>query len=159
MDEHLIILSKQWAIEEALWCGYAGLLWWECITLPIIYHWISAALSAKPKTFKVDSLGTHQWRGSWLPVSYFQYGIKVCSSSAPCACKKQRHSCFIAHRDSDLLGILEACAAHRCKGWILLANEPTTTYLPAIHQSPARRAACVWSTSHHHSRLGLLPPL
>lgn len=103
-----------------------------------IYHRSSAALRADPE-FKVDSMGTHHLRGSWL--SCFQCEIKVpCSRSDPHACKSS--TALLCHQESGLLGIAEACPAHNCKGWISLANEPTT--LSSSHSSKsALRAGCV----------------
>lgn len=128
----------------------------ECVVLPIIYHRIPAALSVLSQTFKA---GTVWELTSWGDLGWQCHISNTRFKCAPPVDPRAVTHCSTAHRESDLLGMTEVYAAHRCcKGWISLANEPAT-YLPTINQSLPRRAACVWSTSHHHCRLGSLPPL
>lgn len=85
--------------DVLLWQG-GGCGGWV-VTLPAIYHRVPAAL-----TKRLSCLHTHQQKRSLPPVSDFQYEIKACCSSTV-----EAHTTL---RESDLLGINEARAAHHC---------------------------------------------
>lgn len=134
------------------------LLWWERVTLPIIYHRTSTARLCR--RCQADGYGNSPvWKGMLAGRLISPMGNlkESCSCGAALrAWMQQKLACYRTDRVTSRDNRSSSRPPLHEAGFHLLMSKPPI-FQPLI--TAALRAACVSSASHHHRGLGLLPLL